>query len=77
MERGDFFPLQASLVGCTSLGQEDTTFLLQADLGVKPETTNSEQVAAREEFARPSKKRQQRKVTAWCSDQTKQFGPEG
>ena len=67
------FPLQASLDGCTSSVQECTTILLQEDVGVKRETTTLEQAAAREEFARPPNKRQQRSVTAWDTDQIKQF----
>ena len=50
--------------------------LIQADVEVKLFTTTSEQAAAREEFARPSK-RQQRRVTASGVDQTKQFDPGG
>ena len=76
-EREGISPLQASLDGCTSPEQEWTTNLLRADVGVKPETSTSEQAAAREEFARPPKKRQQQRVTAWGYDQSKQFDPEG
>ena len=70
------FPLLASLDGCTSLEYEWTTNLLQADVGVKPETCTSEQAAAREKFARPPKNRQQRRVASWGVEQTKQFDPE-
>ena len=60
-EREGFFLLQAIVnaflhVSCTSPGQE--WILLQEDVGANVEkTTDSEQAAAREEFARPSKKR--------------------
>ena len=67
------FPLQASFDVCTSPEQEwTTTNLLQADVGVKPETSISAQVTAREEFARPPKKWQQPKVTAWSNDYVNQ-----
>ena len=75
-EREGIFP-QASIDGCTCPEQEWTTNLLQADVGVKPETSTSEQAATREEFARPPKNRQQQRMTAWGNEQTKQFDPEG
>ena len=79
MDRKLFFPLQASLDDCASPESEWTnTFLLKTHVGVDDvgttSTTNA-QAAAREEFARPSKNRQQQKVTAWGSEQTKQFDP--
>ena len=61
-EQKENFPLYAEVVGflhvnCTSPGQEGT-ISLQANVGVKPETTTTTaQVVAREEFARPSKNR--------------------
>ena len=58
-EREGLFFLQASLEGCKSPEQEWTTNLLRADVGVKTETSTSEQAAAREELARPPKNRQQ------------------
>ena len=73
------FPLQTSVhvsldVSCTSLDQESAIILLQTDVGANAETiTNSEQVPPREEFARPSKKRQQQRMTAWSTEQSKQF----
>ena len=61
MEREGYFPLQASLDGCTSLDQEGTRILFQTDVGVDDaETTITKaHVAVREEFARPPKNRQQ------------------
>ena len=78
-EREGTFPLQASLDGCTNLDQEDTAIWLQAHVGVDDAetTTTKDQVASREEFARPPKKRQQRRVTAWGADQTKELDPGG
>ena len=70
-EREIIFLLQASVdgflhVSCTRLDQKGTIILLQSDVGVdvvETTTTTNAQVAAREEFARPSKKRQQLMVT--------------
>ena len=69
-EREGIFPLQAGLESflhvSTSLDQEGTIVLLQPDVGVDDEgkTTTSEKNTAREEFARPSKKQQQQRMTA-------------
>ena len=79
----EFFLFQASVdgflhVSCTRPEQE--CILLQPDVGLdddKEKATNSEQAAAREKFARPSKKRQQQRITAWTTEQSKQFGPGG
>ena len=64
---------------CTSPGQE--CILLQSDVEVddkdKTTTCTSEQAAAREKFARPSKKRQQQRMTAWTTEQSRQFDPGG
>ena len=71
------FPLQFNLDSCTSLDQERTTILLQTEVGTddaEKEITNA-QAAVCEEFARPPKNRQQRRVTASDSEQTKQFDP--
>ena len=78
-EKEGIFPLQASLDGCTIPEQEwTTTILLQTDVEVNDaETVTNTQAAAREEFARPPKNRQQRRVTAWGNEQTKQFDPGG
>ena len=55
-----------------------TAILLQADAGVDDdETATSELAAAREQFARPSKKRQQQIMTVQGNDRTKQFDPGG
>ena len=63
-EKDDTFPVQASVdgflhVSCTS-PEQGTTILLQADIVVDAEeTTTVAKAAAREEFARPKKNRQQ------------------
>ena len=80
MENEGFFPLQASLDGCTRPEQEwTTTRLLKTDDGVDDAetTTTSEQAAAREGFARPPKNRQKQRMTAWGREKTKQFDPGG
>ena len=72
-------PLETSMdnvlrSNCTSPEQE--CILLQPDVGVDDEketTATSHQTAIREEFARPAKKRQQQKTTAWTTNQSKQF----
>ena len=83
-KREQIIPLQASVDGflrfnCTSPEQE--CVLLQPDVGVddndKATTCTSEQAAAHEEFARPSKERQQQRMTAWTTEQSKQFDPGG
>ena len=84
-EREKLFPLQASRddflrVSCTSVDQEGTTILLRADAGVEDieaTTTTNAQAAACEEFAKPSEKRQQQRMTAWGDEQSRQFDPEG
>ena len=57
-EEEGIIPLQASVDGflhvdCTRRLDQEVTNLLQADVGVKPETTTTTQVAVREDFARP------------------------
>ena len=82
-EQEGTFPFQAYVdgflhVNCTKIPEEEGTISSQADVGVKPETTTTTaQVAACKEFARPPKNRQQRRVTAWGAEQTKQFDPGG
>ena len=82
-EKEEVFPLQVSFDGflhvCTSLEQEWTTILLQADVGVDDEetTTTNAQGVGWEEFLRPLKKRQQQRMTVWGINQTKQFDPGG
>ena len=64
----------------TSLDQEGTIILLQPDVGVDSDeeiTTTSEQAAACEEFARPSKKRQQQGITARSTGKNKRFDAGG
>ena len=78
-EKKGRFSLQASVDGflhvdCTRTLNQEGTSLLQADVGVDDEaTTTTAQAAACEEFARPPKKWQERRVTAWGTEQTKQF----
>ena len=63
-------------VDCTRSLDREGTNLLQADVGVKPETANTKaQVAAREEFARVPIGRQQRGTAS--TEQSKQFDPGG
>ena len=80
-EKEEIVPFETSMDGflrfnCTSPDQEDTIILLQPDVGVddEKETTGTpQQVAAREEFVRPTKKRQRQRTTAWTTEQSKQF----
>ena len=59
---------------CTGSDQEDAIILLQPDVGMGDNNeTTSQQAAAREEFAIPTKKRQQQGMTAWSAEQNKQF----
>ena len=60
-------------VSCTSPEQE--CVLLQPDVEVDDEEkiSTSEQAAARKEFARLPKKRQQQRMTAWTTEQSKQL----
>ena len=58
-ERKYFFPLQASVDG--------------VDDNDEATTGPSQQAVAREEIARPTKKRQQQRMTAWTTEQSKQF----
>ena len=64
-----------SRFNCSSPEQECIHF--QPDVGVdgndEVTTGTSQQAAAREEFARPTKKRQQQRMTAWTTEQSKQF----
>ena len=74
------FPLETSMDGVlnsnfTSPGQV-YTLLHQPDVGVgdgKETTDTSQQAAVREEFADPTKKRQQQGTTAWTTQQSKKF----
>ena len=49
----------------------------QADVGIKPNTTITAQVAARQELARRPKNQQQRGVIEWSAEQNKIFDPGG
>ena len=81
MEREKIFLFKPTVDGflhiCTSPEQE-TIILVVGDVGMDAETsTTKAQDAACEEFARPPKKGQQRRVTARGAEQTKQFDPGG
>ena len=53
---------------------EEEYVLLQPDIGMDNNNeTITQQAAAREEFARPTKKRQQQGMVAWSIHQNKQF----
>ena len=75
-ETEEIVPLQASVDGflrlnCTSPDKE--CILFQSEVGVDDNNqATSQQAAVREEFARPSKKRHQG-ITAWSTEQSKQF----
>ena len=59
---------------CTSPEQE--YILLQPDVGVDDEketVATTQQAAARDEFARPTKKRQRQRTTTWTTNQSKKF----
>ena len=62
-EREDIFPLQASVNG--------------VDDNDEATTGTSQQATAREEFARPTTKRQQQRTTAWTANQSKEIDPGG
>ena len=64
-------------VDSTRIPEQGANLPSQADVGVKPEETTTTQVAACQKFARLLKKRQQRGVTAWGTEKTKQFDPGG
>ena len=76
-EKEEILPLETSMDGalnlnCTSPEQE--CILLQPDVGMDDNNeTTTQQAAAREEFARPTKNRQQQGTTAWSTEQNKQF----
>ena len=70
------FPLETSLddflrSNCTSSTEQEYILLHQPDVGVDDEketTANLQQAAVREEFASPTKKRQQQGTTAWATE---------
>ena len=70
-------PLQVSVDGCLRFNcsrLEQKCILLQPDVGVddeKDQPCTLQQAASREEFARPMKKRQQQRTTAWTTNQSK------
>ena len=68
------FPLQASVDGSLRTSPEQECILFQPEVGVDGNNEDtSQQAAAREEFAIPTKKRQQQWMTAWSTEQSKQF----
>ena len=88
MEEEEIFPFETRMdvflrSNCTSTEQECN--LLQSDVGVndnkvQPEVgmddindATSQQAAVREEFMSPTEKRQQQGMTAWATEQNKQF----
>ena len=88
MEEEEIFPLETSMDGfllsnCTSTEQE--CILLQSDVGINGNKVQTEvgiddrndattqQAAARQAFARPTKMRQRQGTTAWAAEQNKQF----
>ena len=80
-ETEESFPLQANVDGflrfnCTSPKQECILFQPEVEVDDKDKAA-SQQAAAREEFARPTKKRHQQRTTAWTINQSKQFDPGG
>ena len=56
--------------------KQERTISFRADVEVNPEITTV-QAAARQEFARPLKNRQQRGVIRWSAEQNKMLGPGG
>ena len=78
MEEERLLPVETSIDGflrsnCTSIEQK-YILLLQPDIGMDDNNeTTTQQAAAREEFARLMKKRQQQGMTAWSTDQNRQF----
>ena len=79
-EEKEGFPLETSVDGslhsnCTSPEQE-CILLHKPDIRVHDEkeaTDTSQQAAVREEFARPTKKRQWQRTTVWTTEKSKQF----
>ena len=81
-EREGTFYLQSSVdgflrVSCTNPEQEWILHQLDVEVDEEEKTSSPEQTAAREEFTRSSKKRQQQRMTAWTTEQSKQFDPGG
>ena len=76
-EEEGLFPLQTSIDGfCNSsfTSTEEEYVLLQPDIGMDDNNeTPTQQAAAREEFTRPTKKRQQQGMAAWSTHQNRQF----
>ena len=77
-EQEGIFPFQASFNGffhvdCTRTLEQEGTISFQAGVGVKHKATTTAQVAARQEFARPPKNRQQRGVIGWSAKQNNMF----
>ena len=73
----ELFPLEASIYGffhSNFTSTEEEYVLLQPDIGMDDNNhTTTLQAAAREEFTRPMKKRQQQGTAVWSTDQNRQF----
>ena len=78
MEEEGLLPFETSIDGflrpnCISTEQK-YNLLLQPDIEMDDNNERTtQQAAAREEFARSTKKRQQQGMTAWSTDQNRQF----
>ena len=75
-DKEEIVPIQASVGGFLRLNRtspEQECILFQPEVGVDNSETTTQQAATREEFARPTKKRQQQGMTAWSTKQSKQF----
>ena len=78
-EEEGIFPLETSMDGFLHFNftsPEQEYILLQPDVGVddeKENTATTQQAAAREEFAKPTKKRQRQRTSDWTTNQSKQF----
>ena len=58
----------------TSPDQENIIIFHQPDVGMDDNSeTTTQQATAREEFLKPTKKRQRQRTTAWTTKQSKQF----
>ena len=73
-EEGLFF-LETSMDGFLNFtGTEQECILFKSDVGMDDNNDAiTQQAAAREESARPTKKRQRQGTTAWAGEQNKQF----
>ena len=61
-EQEGTFPFEAGVdgilrIGCTKISEQEENLPSQADVGVRPQTTTTAQVAVRQKFGRPPKNR--------------------